>query len=251
MGVRRVYVEKKPDYAVRARELAENIRSYLGISSISRVRVLVRYDIENMTDESYALARGTIFSEPPLDSCYEESFPKNADDAVFSVEFLPGQFDQRADSAEQCVKLLDEKASPVIRSATTYVLSGTPTEEELAAVKSLSLIHIFSTPTGSTAYNLSAGGPIVDPVARMKILTPICPHALNRSSIVLKAEDRLDIEIPGEEGGVQSVSYDGAVVEELFAGNTVRVVESELTTRLIRLNGDTFLTQLRRKMSAL
>ncbi len=110
---------------------------------------------------------------------------------------------------------------------------------------------IISTPTGSTAYNLSAGGPIVDPVARMKILTPICPHALNRSSIVLKAEDRLDIEIPGEEGGVQSVSYDGAVVEELFAGNTVRVVESELTTRLIRLNGDTFLTQLRRKMSAL
>lgn len=147
MGVRRVYVEKKPDYAVRARELAENIRSYLGISSISRVRVLVRYDIENMTDESYALARGTIFSEPPLDSCYEESFPKNADDAVFSVEFLPGQFDQRADSAEQCVKLLDEKASPVIRSATTYVLSGTPTEEELAAVKSFCINPVDSRET--------------------------------------------------------------------------------------------------------
>lgn len=110
---------------------------------------------------------------------------------------------------------------------------------------------IISTPTGSTAYNLSAGGPIVDPVARMKILTPICPHALNRSSIVLKAEDRLDILIPEQESGIQTVNFDGDVSMELSAGGGVSIRESAMKTRLIRLNGDTFLTQLRRKLTAL
>ncbi len=110
---------------------------------------------------------------------------------------------------------------------------------------------IISTPTGSTAYNLSAGGPIVDPVARMKILTPICPHALNRSSIVLKAEDRLDILIPKRESGVQTVNFDGDVSMELSAGGRVSIRESAMKTRLVRLSGDTFLTQLRRKLSAL
>ncbi|PNH21424.1 hypothetical protein B6K86_01380 [Lachnospiraceae bacterium] len=110
---------------------------------------------------------------------------------------------------------------------------------------------IISTPTGSTAYNLSAGGPIVDPVARMKILTPICPHALNRSSIVLRAEDRLEVVIPKETAGTPSVSFDGALVRELRPGSRVLIEESKSTTRLIRLEGGSFLSQLREKMSAL
>lgn len=110
---------------------------------------------------------------------------------------------------------------------------------------------IISTPTGSTAYNLSAGGPIVDPVARMKILTPICPHALNRSSIVLRAEDSLEVAVPEWETGVQSVSFDGALQVELGPGSRVSVEEAEPTTSLIRLEGGTFLSQLREKMSAL
>ena len=150
MGVRRIYVEKKAVYAVRARELSENIRSYLGITGITRVRVLIRYDIENMTDETYALSRGTIFSEPPLDTCYEETFPREAGDVVFSVEFLPGQFDQRADSAEQCVKLVNERSEAVIRSATTYVLSGTPTAEEIAAIKNFCINPVDSRETAET-----------------------------------------------------------------------------------------------------
>lgn len=75
MSVRRIYVEKKPEYAVRAGELFEDIKTYLGISGIERVRVLVRYDIENIEDGTYEKARGTIFSEPPLDLLYEETFP--------------------------------------------------------------------------------------------------------------------------------------------------------------------------------
>ena len=135
MGVRRIYVEKKEAYAVRAGELFENIKTYLGISSIARVRVLVRYDIENLDGKTYAEARGTIFSEPPLDSLYEEQFPREAGDTVFSAEYLPGQFDQRADSAVQCVQLINRDATPTIRTATTYVLSGKLSEQEITAIK--------------------------------------------------------------------------------------------------------------------
>ena len=135
MGVRRIYVEKKKAYAVRALELFENIKTYLGISDIAGVRVLVRYDIENLDDKTFSEARGTIFSEPPLDELYEETFPKEAGDTVFSAEYLPGQFDQRADSAVQCVQLIDKDAAPVIRTATTYVLSGKLSAREIEAVK--------------------------------------------------------------------------------------------------------------------
>ena len=135
MGVRRIYVEKKKAYAVRAVELFENIKTYLGISNIAGVRVLVRYDIENLDDKTFVQARGTIFSEPPLDELYEETFPKEAGNTVFSAEYLPGQFDQRADSAVQCVQLIDKDAAPVIRTATTYVLSGKLSEQEIEAVK--------------------------------------------------------------------------------------------------------------------
>ena len=135
MGVRRIYVEKKKAYAVRAVELFENIKTYLGISDIAGVRVLVRYDIENLDDKTFSEARGTIFSEPPLDELYEETFPKEAGDTVFSAEYLPGQFDQRADSAVQCVQLIDRDAAPVIRTATTYALSGKLSAQEIEAVK--------------------------------------------------------------------------------------------------------------------
>ncbi|WP_167958350.1 phosphoribosylformylglycinamidine synthase [Anaerosporobacter faecicola] len=134
-NVKRIYVEKKAPYAVRAKELKEEIKSYLGIKGLTEVRVLIRYDIENLSEKTYNKALGIVFSEPPVDYLYEEEFEKNAEDKVFSVEYLPGQFDQRADSAEQCVKLLNEKEEPIIRSATTYVLSGTITEEEFDRIK--------------------------------------------------------------------------------------------------------------------
>ena len=136
MSVKRVFVEKKPEYAIKARELREEIASYLDITGVTGVRVLVRYDIENISEDVYKEALGTIFSEPPVDDVFEETFPHSADDVVFSVEYLPGQFDQRADSAEQCVKLLNENEEPVIRSAMTYVISGKLSAEEIAAIKS-------------------------------------------------------------------------------------------------------------------
>ena len=133
--VKRIYVEKKAPYAVKSKELQEEIRRYLGITSLKGVRVLIRYDVENLSDTTYQQALGTVFSEPPVDQYYEETFPADAQDQVFSVEYLPGQFDQRADSAEQCVKLLNETENPVIRSATTYVISGVTSQDDMKRIK--------------------------------------------------------------------------------------------------------------------
>ena len=102
--VRRLFVEKKPMFAVRAHELMDEMSEYLGIKA-DNVRVLIRYDIENVSDETYAQAKQTVFSEPPVDEVYEEVFPHDENDFCFTVEYLPGQYDQRADSAEQCVFL--------------------------------------------------------------------------------------------------------------------------------------------------
>ena len=144
MSVRRVYVEKKPEFAVKAGELREEISSYLSIDTVTNVRVLIRYDIENLSEETYKQALVTIFSEPPVDFVYEETFPQEESDTVFSVEYLPGQFDQRADSAEQCVKLLNENEEPLIKSATTYVLSGALTEDQAGAIKAFCINPVDS-----------------------------------------------------------------------------------------------------------
>ncbi len=144
MSVRRIFVEKKPDYAVKAGELREELLSYLGIEHVKGVRALIRYDIENLSEETYRKALVTIFSEPPVDQVYEEEFPKNPGDLVFSVEYLPGQFDQRADSAEQCVKLLKEDEEPVIRSATTYVITAALTSAQEKAIKNFCINPVDS-----------------------------------------------------------------------------------------------------------
>ena len=145
--VKRIYVEKKEPYAVAAKELKQELKSYLGIDTLSEVRVLIRYDVESISEDVYKKALVTVFSEPPVDDIYEGRFPKKENDKVFSVEYLPGQFDQRADSAEQCVKLLNEKEEPIIRSATTYVLSGDISEDELARIKSYCINPVDSRET--------------------------------------------------------------------------------------------------------
>ena len=143
-GVKRVFVEKKHDYAVKAKELCDEITGYLGIKTITGVRVLIRYDIENLSEETYKKSLTTVFSEPPVDDVYETTFEHNADDFIFSVEYLPGQFDQRADSAEQCVKFFNENELPVIKTATTYVISGNLTEDDKAKIKELCINPVDS-----------------------------------------------------------------------------------------------------------
>ena len=147
-NVRRVYVEKKPAYAVQAKELKHEISSYLGIKSATNVRVLIRYDVENISDEVFEKACRTVFAEPPVDALYLEKFEAAEGARIFSVEYLPGQFDQRADSAVQCVQFLDGDSQPIIRSATTYVIEGNVTDEEFDAIKHHCINPVDSRETG-------------------------------------------------------------------------------------------------------
>ena len=149
-NVRRVYVEKKPDFAVQAKELKHEIGSYLGIKTVTGVRVLIRYDVENLSDEIFQAACRTVFSEPPVDVLFQETFGMEEKARIFSVEYLPGQFDQRADSAVQCVKFLKEDEEPIIHSATTYVIEGDITEEEFQAIKNHCINPVDSRETDLT-----------------------------------------------------------------------------------------------------
>ena len=148
MGVKRVYVEKKPEFAVQAKELRHEVKSYLGIKTVKNVRVLIRYDVENLSDATFERACNGVFAEPPVDVLYREDFPREESDHIFSVEFLPGQFDQRADSAVQCVQFIKEDELPVIKTATTYVIEGEISEEEMETIKAHCINPVDSRETG-------------------------------------------------------------------------------------------------------
>lgn len=148
MSVRRIYAEKREDYAVRAKDLEKQLRAYLGLGNVT-VRELVRYDVENVSDDTFEKALDTVFSEPPVDKLYREEFSFDEGDFIFSTEYLPGQFDQRADSAEQCVKLLNANEEPLIRSGVTYVIKGDLTDADKEAIKKYVVNPVDSRITGS------------------------------------------------------------------------------------------------------
>ena len=146
-NVRRIYVEKKEAFAVKARELEEELRGYLGINGLEKTRILIRYDVENISDDIFEKACRSVFSEPPVDDLYLENIemPKNA--RCFSVEYLPGQFDQRADSAVQCVQFLKEDEQPLIKTAVTYLLTGTISDDEFDKIKNYCINPVDSRET--------------------------------------------------------------------------------------------------------
>ena len=146
--VRRVYVEKKEPYAVAARQLKEDIIGFLAVEGLTGVRKLIRYDVENISDEVFEKACRTVFSEPPVDILYRETIEIPEDGYVFSVEALPGQFDQRADSAVQCVQFLNENENPVIKTAETYILLGKITQDEIERIKKYCINPVDSRETG-------------------------------------------------------------------------------------------------------
>ena len=132
--VRRIYVEKKPGFDVEAKGMLEDLRENLSLSGLTDVRIINRYDVEGISDEEYAKARGLIFSEPPVDNAYDEEI-EISEGKAFAVEYLPGQFDQRAASAEECISILTQKERPEVRSAKVYVLVGDVSDDELEKVK--------------------------------------------------------------------------------------------------------------------
>jgi phosphoribosylformylglycinamidine synthase len=146
-NVKRIYVEKKEPFAVKAKELKEEIRSYLGISGVKDVRMFIRYDVEDLSEDTFEAACRIVFSEPPVDILYKESFEIPANGKAFSVEYLPGQFDQRADSAVQCVKFLREDEQPIIKTAVTYLVTGDVSEDEFERIKAYCINPVDSRET--------------------------------------------------------------------------------------------------------
>ena len=135
MSVYRIYVEKKPEFAVEANSLLGGIKSALGLEGLKGLRVINRYDAEGLPRKDFELAIPVVFSEPAVDVTYDHLPAVGEDEQIFAVEYLPGQFDQRADSCAQCISLLTAGKRPVIKSARIYIVSGSLTDEELDQIK--------------------------------------------------------------------------------------------------------------------
>ena len=146
-SVKRIYVEKKAPFAVKAKELQAEISGYLGIKSVSGVREFIRYDVENISEEIFETACNRVFSEPPVDILYHETLDIPEDAKVFAVEYLPGQFDQRADSAVQCIQFLKEDEAPIIKTAVTYMIQGNISDQEFEKIKAYCINPVDSRET--------------------------------------------------------------------------------------------------------
>ena len=151
--VYRIYVEKKPQFAVDGGAVLADLNVALGIKTVENVRIINRYDCEKLPKENFEAAVPTVFSEPPVDEVYYELPKPAADERMFAVEFLPGQFDQRADSAAQCIQMLCPGERPVVKYAKIYVLKGKISDEEFARIKHYLINAVESRECGFDKYD--------------------------------------------------------------------------------------------------
>lgn len=135
MAVKRIYVQKKPGFDIEGAGLLNDIKENLQMSDLRNIVILNRYDVEGVSDEVFEAAKGTIFSEPQVDFYFVGDYPIEEDTKVFGVEFLPGQFDQRASSLCECLQILSGGQKPVAKSAKIYLLSGNLTDEQIEKIK--------------------------------------------------------------------------------------------------------------------
>ena len=132
--IKRIYVEKKEGFDIEARGLLQDLKYNLGIKNLIHLRLLNRYDISGILKREYEIAKITILSEPPIDSIYE-NLPKKDDEVAFGIEYLPGQYDQRADSAAQCIQIITKKKRPQVVSARIVILHGALTDKDINKIK--------------------------------------------------------------------------------------------------------------------
>lgn len=133
--VKRIYVEKKPEFSVEAKGLLKDLKENLLLENLEDLKIVNRYDVEGINDEIFEKAKNTVFSEPQVDECFEEEYPFAKQDKIFGVEYLPGQFDQRANSLSECLQILTEGERPLTKSAKIYVVKGNINDEELEKIK--------------------------------------------------------------------------------------------------------------------
>lgn len=133
--VKRIYVEKKPEFSVEAKGLLKDLKENLLLENLEDLKIVNRYDVEGINDEIFEKAKNTVFSEPQVDECFEEEYPFAKEDKIFGVEYLPGQFDQRANSLSECLQILTEGERPLAKSAKIYVIKGNISTEDLEKIK--------------------------------------------------------------------------------------------------------------------
>ena len=135
MSVKRIYVQKKLGFDIEAEDLLNDIRENLQINQLEKIVILNRYDVDGITDEVFEQAKGTIFSEPQVDDYFVEDYPIEKKAKVFGIEFLPGQFDQRANALAECLQILTNGKKPIAKSAKIYLLYGNLVDEEIEKIK--------------------------------------------------------------------------------------------------------------------
>jgi len=135
MGIKRIFVTKKAGFDVEAKMLLADLKDNLMIKGLSDIILYNRYDILGLSDEDFNKAKDLVFSEPPVDILYEDNMPEHKNARIFASEYLPGQFDQRADSAAECVALISAKERPIVKVAKVYVLYGEISDEEFSRIK--------------------------------------------------------------------------------------------------------------------
>ncbi|HDK7159341.1 TPA: phosphoribosylformylglycinamidine synthase [Clostridium botulinum] len=133
--IKTLFVEKKPQFRVESKKILNDFRLSLNMKNIEDIRILNRYNISGVSDEEYNLAKYTIFSEKTVDDLYEEKFPYDSEDKIFGVEYLPGQYDQRADSAAQCIQILTQREGVIVKYSKIFVIKGNIAKEELERIK--------------------------------------------------------------------------------------------------------------------
>ncbi len=152
MSVYRIYVEKKPQYAVEGEAVLSDLQTALRMECVTAVRIINRYDVEDISEENFKRSIPTVFSEPPVDNVFEQLEKPCENERMFAVEFLPGQFDQRADSAAQCIQMLCQGDRPLVKYAKIYVLSGNISDADFAKIKHYLINAVESRECGFEAY---------------------------------------------------------------------------------------------------
>ncbi|HBN11186.1 MAG TPA: phosphoribosylformylglycinamidine synthase, partial [Ruminococcus sp.] len=135
MSVFRIYVEKKPEFAVEAKSILSDVKTALRLDGLENIRVINRYDADRLSEEYFRMSINTVFSEPAVDTASMEAPEVKENERIFAAEYLPGQFDQRADSCEQCIQILTQGERCRVRNARIYIISGNITDEEFEKLK--------------------------------------------------------------------------------------------------------------------
>ena len=142
--VKRIYVKKKKGFDIEAKDLLADIQENLAIQTLKNIIILNRYDVEDITEEILEQAKNTVFSEPQVDECYVEEYPFKKEDSIFGIEFLPGQFDQRANALEECLQILANGNRPTAKSAKIYILEGNIQDKEIEKIKKYMINQVDS-----------------------------------------------------------------------------------------------------------